>query len=58
MACQSCPAQWPYVEPWDLPHWLWERAKAEGWLPMPRLTPAIMEALKRSAQQQKGGEHG
>lgn len=50
MACQECQAKWAYVEPEDLPHWLWERAKDEGWLPMPSLTPAIMKALEESAK--------
>lgn len=54
MACSTCHAKWPYVEPEDLPHWLWERAKDEGWLPMPRLTPEIMEALKRDAERTNG----
>lgn len=47
MACSTCHQKWSYVEPEDLPHWLWARAKAEGWLPMPRLTPEIMKALEK-----------
>lgn len=50
MACSECHAKWPYSDPEDLPHWLWERAKEEGWLPMPRLTPEIMKVLEESAQ--------
>lgn len=53
MACSTCHTNWPYVEPWDLPHWLWRRAKDEGWLPMPQLTPEIMKALEDEAQHQR-----
>lgn len=50
MSCRDCPAIWPYVNPDDLPHWLYLRLKEEGRLPMPALTPRIMKALQDSAE--------
>ena len=48
-SCPDCKGIWRYVEPEDLPHWLYEKLKAAASLPMPALTPAIMESLKRDA---------
>lgn len=46
-SCESCQGIWRYTEPEELPHWLYQRLKAKGALPMPALTPEIMAALYR-----------
>lgn len=53
MSCQQCPTIWEYKEAEDLPHWLWVRMKREGVLPMPRLTPAILEAMKEAMRRRE-----
>lgn len=50
MQCQQCHTAWRYVDPDDLPHWLYIRLRREKRLPMPDLTPEIMKALSSSAE--------
>lgn len=51
MHCKDCQQNWPYRNPEDLPYWLYMRLKDQGRLPMPELTPRIIEALRRDNDQ-------